>query len=207
MAWLEKYVIVESLKFKNMGIYFRLIKARSFRFKVKVKVAQLCPTLCNPNGLQSMEFSRPEYWSGQPFPSPGDLLNLGIKPRSPTLQVDSLPAKLTLKPNNTGVGSLSLLRQIFLTQETNRGVPHCTWILYQLSYQDSLPVELPGNLIISKAEGKGSDMISTGIVPFDVEMQPICGKLEESELENSHFTPTHLLSSDLLLSVNGQTQP
>ena len=161
MACLEKYVIVESLKFKNMGIYFRLIKARSFRFKVKVKVAQSCPTLCNPNGLQCMEFSRPEYWSGQPFPSPGDLLNPGIKPRSPTLQVDSLPA---------GVGSLSLLRQIFLTQETNRGVPHCAWILYQLSYQDSLPVELPGNLIISKAEGKGSDMISTGIVPFDVEM-------------------------------------
>ena len=32
-----------------------------------------------------MEFSRPEYWSGQPFPSPGDLPNPGIKPRSPTL--------------------------------------------------------------------------------------------------------------------------
>ena len=47
-------------------------------------------------------------------------------------------------------------------------------------------------------------MISTGIVPFDVEMQPICGKLEESELENSHFTPTHLLSSDPLLSVTAK---
>ena len=40
-----------------------------------------------------MEFSRPEYWSGQPFPSLGDLLNPGIKPRSPALQVDSLPAE------------------------------------------------------------------------------------------------------------------
>ena len=48
-------------------------------------------------------------------------------------------------------------------------------------------------------------MISTGIVPFDVEMQPICGKLEESELENSHFTPTHLLFSDLLLSVKAKS--
>ena len=38
-------------------------------------------------------FSRSEYWSGQPFPSPGDLPNPGIEPRSPTLQVDSLPAK------------------------------------------------------------------------------------------------------------------
>ena len=40
-----------------------------------------------------MEFSRPEYWSRQLFPSPGDLPNPGIEPRSPALQVDSLPAK------------------------------------------------------------------------------------------------------------------
>jgi len=38
----------------------------------------------------SMEFSRQEYWSGLPFPSPGDLTNPGIKPRSPTLQADTL---------------------------------------------------------------------------------------------------------------------
>jgi len=36
---------------------------------------------------------------------------------------------------NTGVGSLSLLQWIFLTQESNRGLRHCRWILYQLSYQ------------------------------------------------------------------------
>ena len=40
-----------------------------------------------------MEFYRPEYWSGWPFPSPGDLPNPGIEPRSPALQVDSLPAE------------------------------------------------------------------------------------------------------------------
>ena len=40
-----------------------------------------------------MEFSRPEYWSGWPFPPPGDLYNPGIEPRSPTLQADSLPAE------------------------------------------------------------------------------------------------------------------
>ena len=39
----------------------------------------------------SMEFSRQEYWSGLPFPSPGDLPNPGIKSRSPALQADSLP--------------------------------------------------------------------------------------------------------------------
>ena len=35
-----------------------------------------------------MEFSRPEYWTGQPFPSPGDLPNSGIEPRSPSLRAD-----------------------------------------------------------------------------------------------------------------------
>ena len=62
-----------------------------------------------------MEFSRPEYWSGLPFPSPGDLPNLGIEPRSPALQVDSLPAEAAGKPRNSGVGVLSLLQWIFLT--------------------------------------------------------------------------------------------
>ena len=84
-----------------------------------------------------MKFSRPEYWSGLPFPSPGDLLNPGIEPRSPTLQADSLPAEPQRKPKNTGVGSLSLLQQIFLTQESNRGLLHFRQILYQLSYQGS----------------------------------------------------------------------
>ena len=38
----------------------------------------------------SMEFSRQEYWSGKQFPSPGDLPDSGIKPRSPALQAGSL---------------------------------------------------------------------------------------------------------------------
>ena len=45
-----------------------------------------------------MEFSRPEYWSGQPFPSPGDFPNPGIKPRLPALQADSLPVEPQGKP-------------------------------------------------------------------------------------------------------------
>ena len=45
-----------------------------------------------------MEFSRPEYWSGKPFPSPGDLPNPGIEPRSPALQADSLPAEPAGEP-------------------------------------------------------------------------------------------------------------
>ena len=52
-----------------------------------MKVAQSCLTLCNP-----MDFSRPEYWSGKPFPSPGDFPNPGIEPRPPALQANSIPA-------------------------------------------------------------------------------------------------------------------
>ena len=40
-----------------------------------------------------MEFSKQEYWSGLPFPSPGDLPDPAIKPRSPTLQADILPSE------------------------------------------------------------------------------------------------------------------
>ena len=53
--------------------------------------------------------------------------------RSLTLQVDSLPFEPPGKSKNSGVSSLSLLQGIFLT----RGLLHCRWILYQLSYQGS----------------------------------------------------------------------
>ena len=75
-------------------------------------------------------------WEAFPT-SPGDLPNPGIEPRSPTLQVDSLPAEPQGKPKNIGVVSLSLLQEIFLTQELNWGLLHGRWILYQLSYQGS----------------------------------------------------------------------
>ena len=45
----------------------------------------------------SMEFSQQEYQNGLPFPSPGDLLDSRIKPRSPALQADSLPSELSRK--------------------------------------------------------------------------------------------------------------
>ena len=47
-----------------------------------------------------MEFSRQEYWSGLPFPSPGDLPEAGIEPGSPALQADSLPSETPGKPLN-----------------------------------------------------------------------------------------------------------
>ena len=84
-----------------------------------------------------MEFSRPEYCRGWPFPPSWALLSPGIKPRSPELQADSSPAEPQRKPKNTGVDILSFLQGIFLTQESNLGLLHCRQILYQLSYQGS----------------------------------------------------------------------
>ena len=62
------------------------------------EVTQSCPTLCGPVDLAyqappSMGFSRQEYWSGLPFPSPGDLPDSGIELGSPALQADALPSE------------------------------------------------------------------------------------------------------------------
>ena len=89
-----------------------------------MKVAQLCPTLCNPTDYKCMEFSREEHWSGFPF-------------LFPTLQADSLSAEPPGNSKNTGVGSLSLLQRTFPTQESNWGLLHYRRILYCLSYQRS----------------------------------------------------------------------
>ena len=107
---------------------------------VHAQSLQLCLTLCDPMDcrlLRSRGFSRQEYWSGLPRPFPGDLPNPEIEPRSFTQQADSLPSEPPGKPKITGVGNLSLLQKIFLTQESNQGLLHCRWILYQLSYQGS----------------------------------------------------------------------
>ena len=107
-----------------------------------MKVAQLCLTLWTPwtvahQAPLSMRILQARILEWWPFPSPGDLPDLGIKPRSPTLQADSLPAEPPGKPKNTGVGSLSLLQGIFLTQESNWGLLYYRQILYQLNYQGS----------------------------------------------------------------------
>ena len=67
------------------------------------KSLQSCLTLCDPMdysppGSPSMGFSRQEYWSGLPLPSPRDLPNPGIKHRSPILQADSLPSEPPIGP-------------------------------------------------------------------------------------------------------------
>ena len=77
----------------------KLLKQPSEGSSSSSLVAKSCLTLVTLWTVASqaplaMGFSRQEYWSGLPFPSPGDLPNPGIKPRSPALQADSLPTAM-----------------------------------------------------------------------------------------------------------------
>ena len=71
-----------------------------YDYTVKVKVKSLShlqlfatPWTITYQDLPTMGFPRQEYWSGLPFPSPGDLPNPGIELRSPVLQADALPSE------------------------------------------------------------------------------------------------------------------
>ena len=64
-----------------------------------VKVAQSCPTTCNPM-VCPWNSPHKEYWTGLPFPSPGDIPNPRIKPRSPALQADFLLSEPPGKPHS-----------------------------------------------------------------------------------------------------------
>ena len=83
---------------------------------------QSCTTLCDPMDCSppgsSVGFSRQGYWSGLPFPSPGDLPNPGIEPRSPALQADSLPSELKRKSNYD---------EVIFGDHQNYGREACTW--------------------------------------------------------------------------------
>ena len=105
-----------------------------------MKVAQACPTLCDPmdcnlpgSSVHGILQATILEWVAIPF-SRGSSQPRYRTQRSSTLQVASLPSEPPGKPKNTGVGSLSLLQGIFPTQESN-------WGLLQVG---SLPAELPG---------------------------------------------------------------
>ena len=76
------------------------------KWKVKVKSLSHIQLFATPWAIAyqtppSMAFSRQEYWSGLPFPSPRDLPDPGIEPRSPALQADSLPSETPGKPQKS----------------------------------------------------------------------------------------------------------
>ena len=79
----------------NTGGRTRLKWLSSSSSNIGGLAAQSSPSLATPSTVaqrapRSMGFPRQDYWSGIPFPSPGDLPDLGIQPGSPALQADSL---------------------------------------------------------------------------------------------------------------------
>ena len=111
---------------------------------VRAKLLQSCSTLCDPmdcspqgsfvHGIFQAGMLK---WIATPSSRGSSWPDPGIEPRSPALQVISLPAEPQERPKNTGVGSLSLLQGIFPTQGSNPGLPYCRQILYQLSHKGS----------------------------------------------------------------------
>ena len=86
-----------------LGHHLQILKVSSLGYQcnawwVKAKVTQSCPTLCDPMDYTVHGILQARILEWEPFPSPGDLPNPGIEPRSPALQADSLPAKPLGKP-------------------------------------------------------------------------------------------------------------
>jgi len=94
--WLEGLSTLKCVQY-FISFYYQIIHCISC-----VLVAQLSlfatPQIVAHQAALSLEFSRQEYQSGLPFPSPGDLPNPGIEPRSAALQADSLLSEPTGKP-------------------------------------------------------------------------------------------------------------
>ena len=104
-----------------------------------MKVAQWCPTLCDTMDYRVHGILQARILERIAFPFSRGFANPRIEPRSIALQGDSLLIEPQGKPKNTRVGSLSLLQQIFLTQESN------LHLLHLLHWQvGSLPLVPPG---------------------------------------------------------------
>ena len=94
-----------------------------------------------PHGLQprqsplSMEFSRQKYWSGLPFPSPGNLSGPGIKPRCSALQADSLPSE---QPGKKGSPHMFNMHLNFVTF-----YPGFFCVLYWCGFSSYLVSQMP----------------------------------------------------------------
>ena len=99
----KRYILLKSEK-KKMYLLPALQEESAVLGSCAVRGQSIVSDSWRPHGVQpsrllcSWGFSRQEYWSGQPFPSPGNLPYPGIERRSPTLQADSLPAEPPVKP-------------------------------------------------------------------------------------------------------------
>ena len=95
------FCLTEFSQFKQTS-YWSNTRTIDMHYACMFNCVQLCVTPWTVVCLAplSMGFSRQEYWSGFPFPSPGDIPDPGTEPRSPIFQVDSLPSELPGKPSD-----------------------------------------------------------------------------------------------------------
>ena len=145
-----------------------------------------------------MEFSRQEYWSGRPFPSPGNRPNLGIKPRSPSLQSDSLLSEQAGKPYSSSlVNQLityfypqALSTLISLPESCQRHFPqhdsgHATSLLKKLQW-------LPFFFYQIKCEHMARWLGLSGVCPLEKTLWR--GKMEFKKIWNMYWTPNNCVS-------------
>ena len=141
MAWWSFFSTPQNI-FLTSLLTFKIYYLKYFLRWSEVKVSQPYLTLCNPmdcslsgSSVLGILQARMPKWAAVSF-SRGS-----SQPRDWT-QVSCIAGRFftvwaTRQPKNTGVGSLSLLQGIFPIQESNQGLLHCRWILYQLSYMGS----------------------------------------------------------------------
>ena len=125
----------------------------------------------------SMGFSRQEYWSGLPLPSPGDLPDPGIKPRSPTPQADALPSEPPGKPARGQVNTTALVLRLttkFTNWEDTNSNPKrtthvrgmcVTWVILIKRFNKYLledSIRLPGGSVVKNPPANAGD---TGPIP------------------------------------------
>ena len=96
--------------------------------KKESEVAQSCLTVAY-YAPPSMGFSRQEYWSGLPFPFPGDLSEPGIEPGSPALQADSLPSEPPGTYQSIYLYALSYLDYLHLFDKSLLNKKHILWFI------------------------------------------------------------------------------
>ena len=142
-AWIKLFPFLDI--YPGVGfLHHMVILFLLFQFStVKVKVAQSCPTLCDPMDytVHGILQARILAWVAFPF-------SRGSSQSRDQTQVSRIAGRFftswaTRELKNTGVGSLSLLQGIFLIRELNWGLAHWRQILYQLSYQRGPIVAAP----------------------------------------------------------------
>ena len=101
---------VDSLRLAPPRKPFRALERKKVKLLSRVRLFVTPWTVAYQAPL-SMGFSRQEYWSGLPFPSPGDLPDPGIKPGSPTLEADALTSEPLGKPRG-----LSKCKSVYCTK-------------------------------------------------------------------------------------------